>query len=383
MRGDTMHRLDRRSTPGSTPGFTPGFVRTTALAILMTAIGGAGLAAEPTSEEVTFSSSDLTLVGTLTLPAGEGAFPALVTIAGSGPQNRDSEILGVPGYRPFAQLAPLLAEQGVAVLRFDERGVGASEGDNAVATSADLAGDVEAAAAFLRGRGDIDPDRIGLLGHSEGGMIAAMIAARDPGIAFVIALAPPVADPLEGLVRQERRLLETAGAPAEVVEGQVAMTRTSLELTLAEDWTALEALLRETVTQQLAAMPEERRAELGDMAGLTESLVAQTMVQFRGWMRYFLSHDAQADWRRVAVPALVVFGGRDTQVDLVQHRSALEEAVEGDEVTIVVLPDVNHLFQEATTGSAAEYAELSPELAPSLLETVSDWLEVRVLNGAD
>lgn len=373
-----MQRRNRRPTPG----LQRGFVRTTALAILLTAIGGAAVAAAPTSEEVSFESGDLTLVGTLTLPAGEGPFPAIVTIAGSGPQNRDSEILGVPGYRPFAQLAAGLTEQGVAVLRFDERGVGASEGDNQVATSADLAGDVEAAVDFLRARDDVDPVRIGLLGHSEGGMIAAMIAARDPDIGFVIALAPPVADALEGLVLQERSLLEAAGAPAEIVAEQVAMTRRSLELTRAEDWSALEALLRDTVERQLAAMPEAQRAELGDPA-LVAEVVAQTMVLFRGWMHYFLSHDAQADWRRVAVPALVVFGGRDVQVDAAFHRAALEDAVSAAatdaDVTIALLPDANHLFQRATTGGVAEYAQLAPELSNGLLEAVEDWVRVNVL----
>ena len=354
-----------------------------AAAIGAAAIVGIAFAAEPRAEEVVFRSGELSLAGTLTWPEASGPVPAVVLIAGSGPQNRDSELAGIPGYRPFVELAARLAEHGVAVLRFDERGVGASEGDNATADSADLAADVEAALDHLRGREGVDPNRVGLLGHSEGGMIAAMIAARDPGVAFVIALAPPVADALEGLVLQERRMLEAAGAPPEVVEAQVAMTRTSLELTLAEDWVALEDLLQETVRTQLAAMPEAQRAGLGDPDVVRESLVAQTMVQFRNWMHSFLAHDAQADWQRVDVPALVVFGGRDTQVDEAMHRAALEDVVEDGQVTVAVLPDANHLFQNAVTGSPSEYAQLAPELAPDLLSTVIEWVEVHVLDRAN
>lgn len=337
------------------------------------------LAQEPTRQDVTFLSGDLELAGTLTLPAGPGPYPALITISGSGPQNRDGEIPGIEGYRPFAQIAARLAESGVAVLRYDDRGVAASDGDNATATSADLALDAEAAVRFLQMRPEIDPLWIGLLGHSEGGLIAPFVAARNPGVAFVVALAPPVADALEGLVTQERRTLESAGLPPEAVERQVAQTRTVLELTSEASWEELERFLGEMVREQLAALPPEQQEQFGDLDVAADGLVAQTMVQYRGWMHWFLGHDAAEDWRRLRVPALVVFGGQDVQVDLEQHRGALRDAADPDRVTIATVPDANHLFLRARTGSVMEYGSLEPTLIPELFEVVEAWLEERVL----
>ena len=335
---------------------------------------------EPVQEDVTFLSGDLELAGTLTLPAGEGPHPAVVTISGSGPQNRDGEIPGVEGYRPFAEIAARLAEDGVAVLRYDDRGVGASDGDNASATSGDLALDAEAAVRFLQMRPEIDPLWIGLLGHSEGGLIAPYVAARHPGVAFVVALAPPVADSFEGLVTQQRRTLESAGLPPEVVQRHVAQTRTTLELTADEAWDELEWFLGEMVRGQLAALPAEQQEAFGDLEVAAEGLVAETMVQYRGWMRWFLAHDAAETWERLRVPALAVFGGQDVQVDLEQHRGALRDAADPELVTIATVPGANHLFLRAGTGSVTEYGSLEPTLMQELFEVLGAWLEEHVPN---
>ncbi len=336
------------------------------------------LAQAPTQQDVTFLSGDLELAGTLTVPAGPGPHPALITISGSGPQNRDGEIPGVDGYRPFAEIAARLAESGVAVLRYDDRGVGGSDGDNAAATSGDLALDAEAAVRFLQMRPEIDPLWIGLLGHSEGGLIAPYVAARHPGVAFVVALAPPVADSFEGLVTQQVRTLESAGLPPEVVERHVAQTRTTLELTAAEAWEELERFLGEMVRGQLAALPAEQQEAFGDLEVAAEGLVAETMVQYRGWMRWFLAHDAAGTWERLRVPALAVFGGQDVQVDLEQHRGALREVADPELVTIATVPEANHLFLRAGTGSVTEYGALEPTLMPELFEVLSAWLAAHV-----
>lgn len=342
-------------------------------AVLGIALGQNGLRAE----EVSFENGDLTLTGTLTLPETSPPYAAIVTISGSGPQNRDGEIPGIDGYAPFADLAAHLGELGVAVLRYDDRGVGASEGDHATATSADFATDVEAAVAYLQGRPDIDRDQIGLLGHSEGGMVAPMVAARNEAVAFVIAMAPPVAEPLEGLVRQEERMLAAAGMPPDAAEIQVEQTRRALELTRAGDFAALEELIRGMVETQLAALPEEQRAQFGDTETAVEMLVAQTMTQYRGWMHWFLNHDPQADWAAVRVPALAVFAELDVQVDLEQHLTALE-SVGNPQVDIAVIPEANHLFQRTTSGSVTEYGTLAPELTPALYESLTTWIEGRI-----
>jgi pimeloyl-ACP methyl ester carboxylesterase len=355
-------------------------VRVAALAAVLA--GTIAFAQIPTSHDVAFRSGDATLAGTLTIPDADGRVPAVITISGSGPQNRDGEIPGIDGYRPFEEIAGRLVAEGVAVLRYDDRGVGASGGDHATATSADQARDVEAAVRYLQGRPEIDPLAIGLLGHSEGAMIAPMVAARHPGVAFVIALAPPVADSLEGLVTQERRILESTGMPPEAVSASVAQTRRVLELTAAEDWPALEAQLYEMVTAQLAALPPDQQATFGDLDDAADALVAQTMVQYRGWMRWFLQHDAAADWSALRVPGLAVFAGRDVQVDLEQHRSALEAAADPERVEIATVEGANHLFLRAETGSVTEYGTLEPTLMPEVLDVIADWLTGGVLPGA-
>ncbi len=353
--------------------------RTTVRLAVLIALAWVGLAMAASTEDVTFANGDVRIAGTLALPDGAGPHAAVVLVSGSGPQDRDSTIPGIDGYRPFAEIAERLAAAGIAVLRYDDRGAGASSGDHLSATTADLAGDARAAVGYLLHRSDIDPLRVGVMGHSEGAMIAPMLAARDPSIAFVVSLAPPVADALEGLVLQEQRILRASGATDAQVADGVALARTSLELNAAADWDGLEALLRDTVEQQLAAMPEEQRAQFGDPDQAVDGILATAMTQQRTWQHWFLGHDAAADWRDVRVPALVIFGGRDVQVDLDLHRAALDAALADmpararGRITVMVLPEANHLFQRAASGGVQEYGALPPTLMPELLDAVEAW----------
>ncbi len=322
-------------------------------------------------EDVTFDSGGPSLAGTLTLPSGEGPHPAVVLIHGTGPHTRAQDL---HGFEMLTAMAERLAHDGVASLRYDKRGVAESTGDYDAATSADLADDAEAAMRFLMGHPAVDAARVGLLGHSEGGMIAPMIAARNRDVAFVISMAGPAAPPLEGLMRQHEKSLQAAGAPEPVIEREMAQLRTILELTLAEDWEALEALFREVIGEQLATMTEAQREGLGGI----DALIEQVMPQYRVWYRYFLQHDTAADWQRVTVPVLVLFGGLDSLTDVEEHRPALATALEGHgDVTVRVFPTANHLFQDAVTGSELEYATLAPEFAPGVLEAITDWLQER------
>jgi len=340
-------------------------------------VTGAVLAQSPRAVEVRFDSADATLVGTLTLPPGPGPHPAVVLVSGSGPQARDGAIAGIDGYRPFAEIASALSEAGIAVLRYDDRGAGASTGVNLTATTGDLAGDAQAALHALQRRSDIDPLQVGLIGHSEGALIAPMLASRDPGVAFFVALAPPVADPIEGLVMQERRMLEAAGASPEQVADSAQTARVVLELNAASDWQVVEAVLRYTARGQLEAMPAAQRAAFGDdVDAALDALMTPAMAQQRTWMHWFVTHDPAPYWRGVRVPALAVFGDRDVQVDLAQHRGALEGIQATADLSfldIVTIAGANHLFLKADTGGVHEYGQLDPQLMPALLDTVRSW----------
>ena len=338
----------------------------------------------PSAVDVIFESGDIALAGTLTLPAGAGPHPALVTITGSGPQDRDNAHPSIPDYRPFAWLAEHLQELGVAVLRFDERGVGESQGAFEGATSADFALDAEAAMRFLREHRAIDPDRVGLLGHSEGSLIAAMIAAHNPDVAFVISLAGSSVDGFT-LMRNQIENLAFSQAPSEAFAELIVQAEIrAMELTMAEDWEALEEHLFEAYRAQFEMLPEEARPPADQIEPLALQ-TAQTEAEGRyrdPWFRYFLRHDPGQDWRRVTVPVLALFAEHDLQVDAELNREPLARALEragNDAASIVTLGRANHLFLEIETGGVLEYPDLEMAFAPGFLELVGEWLEVNVL----
>jgi uncharacterized protein len=343
-------------------------------------------AAEPlpyVEEEVTFQNDDITLAGTLTLPEGDGPFPALILLSGSGQQDRDEALAIVPGYRPFYEIADTLTRQGVAVLRYDDRGVGGSTaGDLATVSSADFADDAEGALRFLQGRADIDGQQIGFLGHSEGGILAAMVAARNPDVAFVISMAGTAVDGYETLLKQVERLALASGASPAEAAAAVEQQRAALDLVLAQDWADLEAMVNAIVEEQVASMPAEQLAAMGGKDALVQQQVAAQLQALQSpWYQFFLSHDPGQDWAQVATPVLGLYGGNDTQVDAEQNSAALQAALDragNADVTIQVLPTANHLFQEAVTGGVDEYAALPPQLMPEFLQAISQWLLARV-----
>jgi hypothetical protein len=334
-------------------------------------------------EEVTFQSGDVTLAGTLTLPEGVGPFPALILLSGSGQQDRDESLSLAPGYRPLREIADTLTRQGIAVLRYDDRGVGGSSaGDLAAVTSVDFADDAEAALRFLQGRADIDAQQIGLLGHSEGGILAAMVAARNPDVAFVISMAGWAGNGYETVIKQVERLALASGASSADAAAAAEQQRAAMDLVLAQDWDGLETMMRAIVEEQIAALPADQLAAMGGIDALVQQQVAAQLQGLRSpWYQFFLDYDAGQDWAQVTVPVLGIFGGNDAQVDAGQNSTALQAALDkagNTDVTIRVLPTANHLFQSAGTGSVAEYATLPPHLMPEFLETISQWLLARV-----
>jgi uncharacterized protein len=293
-----------------------------------------------TAEDVTVQSTGgVVLAGTLTLPKQRGAdgrAPAVILITGSGPQNRDEELLGVKGYRFFRQIADTLSRRGVAVLRLDDRGVGGSRAGDRPGTTADFADDVRAALAYLRSRADIRADRLGLVGHSEGGLIAPMVAADDPRVRAIALLAGPS--------RTIRRILE--------FQRRVAVESDST-IPVAKRDSALEALSR--AADSAAATP--------------------------GWLQYVYDYDPLPAARRVRAPVLILHGATDLQVtadQALELSSAFHQGGNRD-VTVHVFTKTNHLFLEDATGVYSGYATLpSTTVKPDVLGTLADWVVVRL-----
>jgi alpha-beta hydrolase superfamily lysophospholipase len=276
------------------------------------------------------------LAGTLTRPRRPGPLPAVVLVSGSGAQQRDSEIPHLSGYRPFRELADALARRGIAVLRYDDRGVGGSGGDHASATSADLAEDARAALGYLRLRADVDANRLAIVGHSEGGLIALLVAARDPALGALV-------------------LMGTAARPgAEVLREQQRA-----------------AILR-------SALPPERR----DSAMAASRAQTMELAARSPWLRFFLEHDPLATAREVCgIPVLILHGETDRQVDAVQAgelRQALR-AAGNRRVHLQIFPAVNHLLLADPNGEPAGYAALEDRgVAPAVLNALAGWLAERL-----
>ncbi|WP_219413414.1 alpha/beta hydrolase family protein [Pseudonocardia nigra] len=319
------------------------------------------------AEEVTYRSGEIDLAGTLTLPEGDGPFTAVLLITGSGAQNRDEELFG---HKPFLLLADALTRAGHAMLRVDDRGVGGSGGTLATSTYDDLVGDVVAGVEFLRGRPEIDPERIGLLGHSEGGYLAPLVAGRTD-VAFVVTMAGPAVSGEDVLVAQNRLLMEAAGTPAAQVEDQVAYVRELIGLLRAEDYAAARALVEEQIAEQTAGLPADQQPSPEQVQAQVESMVSP-------YMRSFLTHDPTESLRALDVPVLAFFGGKDLQVPASQSEPVLRELLAGHpDPTIRAFPGLNHLMQPAITGAIEEYATIPTTIDQQVLDLVTGWVGER------
>ena len=293
-----------------------------------------------TAEEVSVKTpAGHTLTGTLTLPKSANRTKpvgAIVTVTGSGPQDRDENI-GLPGYRPFRQIADSLARRGIAVLRMDDRGTGASGGTFKGSTSADFVEDVRAGLAYLRTRPEIRADRLGVLGHSEGAIIAPMVADKEPTLRAIVLLAG-IAEPGRG---------------------------------------ALHFQLKNIIEHNTTLTPEKRETAIADIPKQIDALAAADP-----WMKFFLTYDPAPTMRRVKTPVLILTGSHDQQA--VPGQVALQEAAfkEGGnkDVTARVLPDLNHLFVQDTDGFPGNYAKLPPPvmMRADAVVMITDWLVQRL-----
>jgi hypothetical protein len=331
------------------------------------------------SEEITFHNGDITLAGTLSLPDGPGPFPAVVLISGSGPQNRDEEIFG---FRPFRLLADHLTRAGIAVVRYDDRGVGGSSGNVQMATSEDFAGDALAAVAFLRARTDIRGDAVGLMGHSEGGLVAPMASVRSPDVAFIVLLAGTSVPGDEILLAQAELILRANGASEEEVAAERELQLAVFAAVRADTgWERVRAEIGTQIRDGIVALPPAQQAAITDVESFVKTRVDQQIIGVKlPWFRFFLDFDPRTVLTKVRVPVLALFGEKDLQVppdvNVEPMREALAAAPTTD-VTIEVLPGANHLFQAAATGSPNEYASLKKEFVPGFLDLITGWIQAR------
>ncbi len=325
-------------------------------------------------ENVEFINNEagITLAGTLTIPEGAGPFPAVVLITGSGPQDRDESLLG---HKPFFVLSDHLTRNGIAVLRYDDRGIGESGGDHGSATTADFATDAGAAFDFLAAREDTDPKMIGLAGHSEGGIVAAMVAAGNEGTGFIVLLAGPGVSGADILLKQNLELLRYMGAPEEVISKR----RDQLELEygfLDEHWPDDDT--EKAIITVSTAFLEKYTIEERETYGFSESAVRQRAEQLvTPWLRFFMLYDPASALRQVECPVLAMIGEKDIQVDPGENLPAIEKALKdgGNKAyTVKMMPGLNHLFQTAETGSPTEYAEIEETMSPAALDMVSGWI---------
>lgn len=298
------------------------------------------------------------LAATFTIPAGQGPFPAVVLLTGSGPQDRDESLLG---HKPFLVLSDYLTRRGIAVLRADDRGVGKSTGNFSTATTADFATDAEAGIAFLKTRPEVDLKKIGLVGHSEGGIIAPMVAARNPHVAFIVMMAGSGVRGDQILAAQTQLISEASGVGHEQAEKNAAKEREILALVMQEkDNAVLEKKLREK------------------LAGEPEATATAAIAQINSpWMRYFISYDPATSLRKVRCPVLALNGSKDLQVPSMQNLSAIRKALEeggNKNIETVELPGLNHLFQTANTGAPSEYAQIDETIAPVALDKIATWI---------
>ena len=314
----------------------------------------------------------ITLAGSLTVPRTKGPHPVVLLITGSGPQDRDETLLT---HKPFLVLADHLTRKGVAVLRVDDRGVAKSTGNHGTATSADFATDVEAGIAFLNTRAEINPKQIGLIGHSEGGIIAPMVAARNSDVAFIVLMAGTGLTGEEILYLQGAAILQTMGAPPAQLARQREMQKLMFKVVKEEkDNTAAEKKLNQVLDAQKAKMTQEEQKELTKQKA---AVGAQFRALLSPWFRYFMVYDPRPALRNVRCSVLALNGDKDVQVDAKANLSEIAKALkEGHnaDFTIKEFPNLNHLFQTCKTGSVAEYGQIEETIAPVALQAMSDWI---------
>jgi len=329
------------------------------------------------SEDVTFQNTkaNISLAGTLTLPEKEGIFPVVILISGSGPQNRDEELLG---HKPFLVISDYLTKNGIAVLRYDDRGVGQSKGDFKTSTSADFATDVESAIAYLKTRKEINKKKIGLVGHSEGGLIAPIVASKSKDISFIVLMAGPGIQGDKLLLLQQERIAKANGVSKTEIEKSIQLNAKLFEIVVkSNDDMELKTDLTNSINETIKS---DTSAEIP--TGMTkEKFVSMQVNQISSpWMQYFMKFNPATTLEKVKCPVFAVNGEKDLQVPPKENLTAIENALtkgKNKNVTTKEFPNLNHLFQECKTGSPSEYSTIEQTFSPIALVEITKWIKLQ------
>ncbi|MCH7973018.1 MAG: alpha/beta fold hydrolase [Bacteroidetes bacterium] len=330
------------------------------------------------SEEIIFRNDidGINLAGTLTLPKGKGPFKAVILITGSGPQNRNEELLG---HKPFLIISDYLTRNGIAVLRYDDRGIGKSEGEFPKATTLDFVVDVLSAVQYLKTRKEIDSKKIGLIGHSEGGLIAPIVATKTDDVAFIILLAGPGLPGSDIITIQAELIARVKGETEENIKtGKDFNIKVFKEINTQTDVTELKNTLDNIFSEFYDNLSNEEKEKTGSK----KSFLLRSKTLLTPWFRYFLKYDPRPTLEKVKCPVLALNGEKDLQVPAKENLKEIEIALKkggNKNFKIVELPGLNHLFQTAKTGSPSEYSKITETFSPKALKIIIEWIN-KVIN---
>ena len=329
------------------------------------------------SEDITFENKEakITLAGTLTLPKENGLFPVVILISGSGPQNRDEELLG---HKPFLVLSDFLTRNGIAVLRYDDRGTAQSEGDFKTATSADFATDVESAIEYLKTRNEINRKQIGLIGHSEGGIIAPMVANKSKDVAFIVLLAGTGLQGDQILLSQQKLIGKASGISDELLQENELINKKAFDVV--KESNSLEQLEIELTNLLNQFLVDNPKTDIPQGMSSDDFVKLQVTQVVNPWMQYFIKYDPSPALEKVKCPVLALGGEKDLQVPAKENLEAIKNALTkggNKKVTIKELANLNHLFQESNTGSPTEYATIEQTFSPIALNEILKWIKAQ------
>lgn len=313
------------------------------------------------------------LAGTLTYPKESKKFPAVVMVTGSGAQDRDETIFK---HKPFLVIADYLTRNGIAVLRYDDRGFGKSTGNFSAATTANFVTDVLSAVEYLKSRKEIDHNKIGIIGHSEGGMIAPMAASSSDEVAFIVLLAGPGMKGSDLLALQTELILRANGESEEEIEKSIKTNKAAYKIVVEQPDSSLAFKELEKLFDELLATLTEEERNKPEYSRSNFQQMARTILS--PWFRFFLKFDPKEYLKNIQIPVLALNGEKDLQVPPKENLSRIEESLKNagnKNYKIVELPGLNHLFQNCKTGSPREYGEIEETFSVEALKIISDWIK--------